>query len=326
MEQKDALINLEVELRNICETKVGRRQLITYAPLLLAGCATTSDRHREGDNTGQATGLTVAQEQQMTREYMPKMLKEYPPTKNEYAQTYIKNLGRKIATENKLEGAPYNYNFTLVDAKMVNAFALPAGEIFVTTPLLRMAKTEAELAGVVGHEIGHVKARHSAERIAKAKRETTKSILFGAIGAVAGGAAGYALGKKLCKKDDKECIRRIALYGGLAGAGGGLLIQKFAFMANSREDEMEADRVGFKTAMNSGFHSGYVGNFYSSLLEMEKKHKKGGNKIMAAFSDALSTHPPSEERVAQQREMSRQFAGRGKIISRPEFKKAKKLV
>lgn len=327
MDQNTALNLLEKDLKQICSTPMGRRSFLTALPVLAAGCASgEKTRYREGDNSGQATSMTVADEKRMTQEYLPQMAKEYPRSKNSYAQGYISNLGRKIAAGSGLEGKPYNYNFALVDAKMVNAFALPAGTIFVTTPLLKTAKSEAELAGVIGHEIGHVQARHTAERIEKAKREQKKGWILAGVGAVLGGAGGYALGKALCKKEDKECLARIAMYGAAAGGAGGLLIQKFAFMANSREDEMEADRIGFKTAMKAGFHSQYVGNFYSELLKMEQAHKRGQNKLMAAFSDALSTHPPSRERVAQQRELSREFAGRGGVISSREFKKVKRLV
>ena len=310
MEQSKALKLMEKDLRKVCSTPLGRRAFMSALPVLVAGCASSEKtRYREGDNSGQATDMTVADEKRMTQEYLPQMYKEYPRSKNSYAQSYISNLGRKIASGNGLEGNPYNYNFILVDAKMINAFALPAGTVFVTTPLLKMAKTEAELAGVVGHEIGHVQARHTAERMDKAKQQQKKTLLYGAIGGLLGGAGGYALGKFLCKKEDKDCLRRVAMYGAMAGGAGGLLIQKFAFMANSREDEMEADRIGFKTAMKAGFHSGYVGNFYAELLKMEEAHKKGQNKMMASFADAMSTHPPSRERVAQQRALSREFSG-----------------
>lgn len=318
---------MEKDLSKLCSTSLGRRAFISALPILVAGCASSDkSRYREGDNAGQGTAMTVADEKRMTSEYLPQMTKEYPRTKNQYAQSYIQNLGKKIASGSGLEGKPYNYNFTLVDAKMVNAFALPAGTVFVTTPLLKMAKSEAELAGVVGHEIGHVQARHTAERMDKAKKEQKKSLLYGAIGGLLGGAGGFALGKALCRKEDRDCLKRVAMYGAVAGGAGGLLIQKFAFMANSREDEMEADRIGFKTAMRSGFHSQYVGNFYSELLKMEESHKRGQNKIMASFTDALSTHPPSRERVQQQLELSREFSGQGGTISSREFKKVQQLV
>lgn len=324
--QDKNLVQLQKDLNQICSTPVGRRAFLYSLPVILAGCSSTpTHRHREGDNSGQHTHISVADEQAMSREYMPQMLKEYPRTRNSYAQKYIQNLGANIAESSGLEGKPYHYNFTVVDAKMVNAFALPAGEVFVTVPLIKMAQSEAELAGVVGHEIGHIKARHTAERIAKAKKDQTKGLLLGLGGAILGGAAGYALGRKLCKKEDRECLRRISLYGAAAGGAGGLLIQKFAFMANSREDEMEADRIGFKSALTAGFHAGYVGNFYSRLLAMEKKSSRGNGKVMGAFADALSTHPPSEQRVAQQRELSREFSGRGNVISSREFKRLKRI-
>ncbi len=326
MDQKIILNKMNQDLSALCSTSLGRRAFLSALPILIASCSSSEkSRYREGDNKGQDTALSVADEKKMTQEYLPQMMKEYPPVKNSYAQGYISNLGHKIASANGLNGNPYQYQFTLVDAKMVNAFALPAGQVFVTTPLLKMAKTEAELAGVVGHEIGHVQARHTAERMNKAKSEQKKSLIYGAIGGLIGGAGGFFLGKKLCREDDRDCLQRVAAYGALAGGAGGLLIQKFKFMANSREDEMEADRIGFKTAMKAGFHSGYVGNFYAELLKMEEQHKSGQNRVMASFTDALSTHPPSRQRVAQQQELSREFSGSAGIISSREFKKAQSL-
>ena len=86
-----------------------------------------------------------------------------------------------------------------------------------------------------------------------------------------GGAAGFGLGRMLCRKDDRDCLMRIAKYGALAGGAGGMLISKFGFMANSREDEMEADRIGFNIAYKAGYHKDYVGKFYERLLQMEKQ-------------------------------------------------------
>lgn len=323
-----ALEKLEVELKSLISTPHGRRAFLASLPFLLASCSSKSKhRSREGDNTGQQAALTVEEERRLTQEALPEMRKEYPPYPNDEAQRYLSNLGMKVAKSNGLEGNPYNYNFTLVKADFVNAFALPAGTVMVTTPLLAMAENEAELAGVIGHEIGHVKSRHTAERMHAAKSETTKSILFGAAGAVLGGAAGFGLGKLLCSKGDRDCVQRAALYGGIAGVGGGLLIQKFAFMANSREDEMEADRIGFRTSVNAGYDKVAAGSFYSKLLEMEKQHKQGGADILRPFADAMSTHPPSEERVQQMQQMASSEPSNPKaIVSTPEFEKIKRAV
>lgn len=321
------LTQLKKDLIQLNSTDAGRRAFLKAAPLLLAGCASgEKTRYREGDNTGQETTLTVADERRMTQEYMPKMEKEYPRHKNERAQRYITSLGNQIVAANNLGGKPYQYNFRVCEAKMVNAFALPAGTVFVTAPLIKLAKSEAELAGVVGHEIGHIQARHTAERMDAAKKAETKSMLYGIGGAILGGAAGFALGKAVCKKEDKECLKRVALYGAAAGGAGGLLIQKFAFMANSREDEMEADRIGFKTSLNSGFHKDHIGLFYNRLLEMEKQNRGKQNAVMRTFADAMSTHPPSEQRVAQMREMAASSRNVGTKVSSNEFKKIQKLL
>lgn len=327
MEQNEALSKLEIELNQLISTKSGRRAFLLSLPVLLAACASKSQhRMREGDNSGQVAALTPDEERKLTQEALPEMKKEYPPHSNPEVQRYISSIGDRLVAANNLDRNPYRYNFTVVDAKMVNAFALPAGTIFVTAPLIKMAKSEAELAGVIGHEIGHVKARHTAERMAQAKKEQDKSLLFGAAGAILGGAAGFGLGKLMCKKQDRECMARAALYGAGAGAAGGLLIQKFAFMANSREDEMEADRIGFRVANNAGYDKDHVGLFYERLLEMEKEYKKNQNKLLASFTDAMSTHPPSQERVVQMRQMAGEGDARKGSISSKGFERIQSLL
>lgn len=322
-------LKLYKNLRQITSSPQGRRIFLQSLPLLLAGCATNVQRHRqrEGDNTGQETSVSVQDERRMSKEYIPKLLKEYPLVKNSYVQGHINHIGQRIVDQNSLRGKPYHYTFQVVDSKMVNAFALPGGPVYVTRPLILMANSEAELAGVVGHEIGHIKARHTAERIHKAEKEKSSSLLLGLGGVLIGGAAGFGLGKLLCKKQDKECLRRISLYGAAAGAAGGLLIQKFAFMAHGREDEMEADRIGFKTSMNANYHPQYIGKFYEKLLNIEKKHKgKSQNKLTSLFADALSTHPPTDQRVRQMNSLEREFSGKAGTISTNSFKKMQSIL
>jgi len=326
MDKRQALQAMENELRQLFKTPTGRRAFLMSMPFLLQSCASNGKgRFREGDNTGQASELTVADEQQMTKEYLPKMAKEYPTYQNQQVQRYISSLGQKIVNANGLHNKPYQYNFTVVDSKNVNAFALPAGTVFVTAPLIKMADSEAELAGVVGHEIGHITARHTAERLTKAKKDSKQSWIFGLGGAIVGGAAGFGLGRLLCSKQDRECLARAATYGVAAGAGGGLLIQKFGFMANSREDEMEADRIGFRTAYQAGYNGDHVGQFYSKLLKMEGQAKQG-DSLVKPLVDAMSTHPPSKERVTQMNEMASQANSQNKIVNTNEFDKIKRII
>lgn len=327
MTQQEALIALEKSLKDMNSTPMGRRLFLASSSLLLAACA-TQDNHRlrEGDNAGQNTEMSVEDEMKMTAEVLPTMKKDYPPLQNADVQNYIKGLGHKIVKANNLVGNPYNYSFTAVDIGMVNAFALPAGTVFVTAPLIAMADTEAELAGVIGHEVGHIKARHTAERMEAAKKAEGKTAWYAGGGALLGAALGYGASKILCKPEDKECLQKSVMYGAGAGAAGGLLIQKYKFMANSREDEMEADRIGFRTSVNANYNKDQAGLFYEKLLKMEQSRGQGGNDILRSLSDAMSTHPPSAERVQQMKQMAQSESNKANAItSTKEFDRIKKI-
>lgn len=300
LSQEKATEALDLLLMEWTSTAVGRRQFLASMSLLLASCATPEKtRYREGDNSGQATSLSVDDEKKMTSQVLPQMRKDYPALRNPEMQKYISDLGYKVVRASQLEGNPYQYNFTVVDVPMVNAFALPAGTIFVTTPLIAMADTEAELAGVIGHEVGHVKARHTAERMDVAKREQSQSWKYALGGGLLGGLLGYGLGRIACKPNDNKCLEQATQLGAAAGAGGGLLIQKYGFMQNSQEDEMEADRIGFKTAVQAGYDKDAVGLFYAKLLKMEESSKGKAPEVLRSLQDAMSTHPPSQKRVDQ---------------------------
>jgi len=300
--------------------------LILFFLVATVSCAPTdASRYREGSNVGQVTNLTVQDEQRLTKEALPKILKDYPAAKNHELQKYVSDLGMKIVRANKLEGNPYHYTFTVVDVADINAFAMPAGAVFVTTPLIAMASNEAELAGVISHEIGHVVARHAAERMYAMEKAQNKTWMYAAGGVAVGAIVGYGLGRLICDEGDSACHAKAALLGGAAGAGGGILAQKYTFLVNSREDEMEADRIGFKFAVAAGYDKEQVGKFYEKLLEMEKSGNKSGGTIVRNLSDALSTHPPSEERVKQMNELAAQSPARKAIMNTAEFNRAKQI-
>lgn len=292
--------------------------------VLTIACAPAGSRYREGSNVGQEAALTPQEEKRLTEEALPKMIKDYPAAKNTELQKYVSNLGMKIVRVNKLEGNPYHYAFTVVDVDDVNAFAMPAGTIFVTAPLIALASNEAELAGVISHEIGHVVARHTAERMYAMEKAQNKTWMYAAGGAAVGAAAGLGVGALLCEKGDKACLAKAAAIGGAVGVGGGLLAQKYSFLVNSREDEMEADRIGFRLAVAAGYDKDQVGKFYEKLLEMEKS-AKGDDGLMKRFSDAMSTHPPSEERVRQMKDLAAKSPETKATTNTPGFTRAKQI-
>lgn len=299
--------------------------IILSLSIIISCAPSNSSRYREGSNVGQETGVTIEDEQRLTKEALPKMLKDYPPVKSQELQKYVSELGTKIIRANKLEGNPYHYTFTVVDVVDVNAFAMPAGTIFVTAPLIAMASSEAELAGVISHEIGHVVARHSAERMYAMEKAQNKTWIYATGGTVVGAVVGYGLGKVLCAEGDTACQVKAAAIGGIVGAGGGLLAQKYTFLVNSREDEMEADRIGFRYAVTAGYDKDQVGKFYEKLLETEKKANKGGGSVIKSLSDAMSTHPPGEERVKQMNELAAKSPERKAITNTADFNRAKQI-
>jgi predicted Zn-dependent protease len=297
--------------------------LLLLSSLIISCAPATSSRYREGSNVGQETPMTVQDELRLTEEALPKMLKDYPPAKNEELQKYVSSIGMKIVKANNLEGNPYQYDFTVVDVATVNAFAMPAGKIFVTVPLMAMASNEAELAGVISHEIGHVVARHAAERMYAMEKDQNKTWLLVGGGGIVGAAAGIGLGMLLCADGDIACMTKAALIGGALGAGGGLLVQRYTFLVNSREDEMEADRIGFKYAVGAGYDKDQVGKFYEKLLETERNARNSGNAVLSSLSDAMSTHPPSEERVKQMKELALNSIAKKGLVNTPDFNRAK---
>lgn len=312
--RNDHLSQFDQLLSSMMRSTASRREFLAAVPFLLSACASSGNRLREGDNRGQETELTVDDERRMAKETLVEMKKDYPPVKDADLQNYVAGLGRRLVVANGLEARPYNYSFTLVDVGYVNAFALPAGTIFITAPLVAMAETEAELAGVVGHEIGHIVSRHTAERI-EAEKKSTSGWLYGLGGGVLGGVAGFGLGKLVCPPNDAACVGKAAAMGAAAGVGGGLLVKKYKFMANSREDEMEADRIGFRTSVKAGYNPVHVGDFYNKLQKMEEAKNRGGTPMMASLADALSTHPPSAERVQQMRALTAEAPARPKAVT-----------
>jgi len=88
---------------------------------------------------------------------------------------------------------------------------------------------------------------------------------------------------------------------------------------------MEADRIGFKYAFGAGYDKDQIGKFYEKLLETEKNASKSGNAVVKSLSDAMSTHPPSEERVKQMNELAANSPATKGLVNTPDFNRAKQV-
>jgi len=173
---------------------------------------------------------------------------------------YVSKLGLSLAAKTQRPGLPYR--FAVLDSPVVNAFAVPGGSVYVTRGILALMSSEAELAAVLGHELGHVNARHSVRRMSQQ--------MLAQIGLVAGSVIS----------------EKFAEYAGLAGAGLQVLFLKY-----SRDDERQADALGVDYSRLTGFNPADMAVTFAAL---EKMGDLSGGRSLPGF---LSTHPLSSERI-----------------------------
>jgi predicted Zn-dependent protease len=179
-------------------------------------------------------------------------------------QEYVSRIGLALAAKSERPDLPWQ--FQVVDDPSPNAFALPGGFIFVTRGMLTLMTSEAELAGVLGHEIGHVTARHSVNQISKQQLAQI----------------GLGLGGIL--------FPTVQELSPAIGSGLGLLFLKYG-----RDDEREADELGFSYAAAGGYDVSEFGDVFEALGRMSDGQA-------GALPNWLSSHPTSEERVRTARE------------------------
>jgi len=184
---------------------------------------------------------------------------------------YVREVGARVAAHSPLKSV--DYMFAVVDMPEPNAFALPGGYVFVSRGLLAVTNSEDELAGILGHEIGHVAARHAVQRISRA---APIGIVTG-IGAFTTGIVSPMLGD---------------LVGGVGSAVNTAVLAPYG-----REQEREADRVGVELSAKAGWDPGALASSLHTL-ELEDALSRKDTARTSAF---FATHPPLPERVSELR-------------------------
>ncbi|MEM1278406.1 MAG: M48 family metalloprotease, partial [Pseudomonadota bacterium] len=149
----------------------------TLTALSLAGCQTTGS---SANTVPQTVSQRTSSDQRLGDQYHPQIMAQYGGAyDNQRLAGYVNEIGRKLAAVSEQPQA--RWTFTVLDTPIVNAFALPGGYIYVTRGLVALADDEAELAGVIGHEIGHVTAGHSGLRQDRGQMASI-GLLLGAVG------------------------------------------------------------------------------------------------------------------------------------------------
>ncbi|HSQ59441.1 MAG TPA: M48 family metalloprotease [Acidobacteriota bacterium] len=197
--------------------------------------------------------VSTGREVQMGREADPAILSEYGLYADQATQRYVDSVGQKLARVSHLP--QLEWHFRVLDSPVVNAFALPGGYIYITRGIMAYVNSEAQLAGILGHEIGHVTARHSAQQI-------TQQQIAG-IGLLAGAIF----------------VDAFRPYSGLAQQGLGLLFLKYG-----RDHETQADELGLDYALKAGYDPRAIPATYATL-------KRISERTGSTLPNFLSTHP-----------------------------------
>ncbi len=217
--------------------------------------------------TNPATGqkefslMSEAQEVQLGREMDPQIKQEMGVYDDAELQRYVSSVGMRLAKASERPNLPWQ--FTVVDEPAVNAFALPGGYIYVTRGILAFLNDEEQLAGVLGHEIGHVTARHSAQQYTKAT------------------SAGVGLTLLSIFVPEARPLQ------GLVETAFGVL-----FMKHGRDDELQADRLGIEYTAKTGWDPRGVAGMLRTLQRLDEA--SGSRRGVPNF---LSTHPAPADRV-----------------------------
>jgi len=245
----------------------GRARFILAAVIALVALISYFGNTSVNPVTGekQRVAMTPEQEVAIGLKAAPQMAAQMGGlSQNPKARELVQRVGARLVRESFAGKSAYKFSFhVLADRRTVNAFALPGGPIFITEGLLGRLRTEGELAGVLGHEIGHVIARHASERLAK------QQLTQGLISAVVVGSGDYTSAQ-------------------IAQLAGSMINMKYG-----RDDELESDALGVRIA----FEAGYDPRAMAGVMEILAKASSGSQQ-----PEFASTHPAPENRQARIRE------------------------
>jgi len=220
-----------------------------------------------------ATAMSQAERAQGAKAH-PELLAEFGGLYDGPQAAYVASVGRRVAVQSSLSSQQNDFTISLLNSSVNNAFAIPGGYVYVTRQLMALMNDEAELAGVLGHEVGHVAAQHSNKRQSAAARNSILGVLGQVlVGAVAGDSG---LGQLLQKG---------------IGTGSQLLTLKF-----SRTQEYEADDLGIRYLASAGYDPRALSSMLASLAAQNTLDSKTQGQT-SGVPEWASTHPDPASRV-----------------------------
>lgn len=251
---------------------------------MLSGCTNNPTTGRSQFNM-----LSRSQEIAIGEEAKGQLTAEYGgAVSDEQLQAYVREVGSKLAAQTEGDAPSLPWEFTLLDSDVVNAFALPGGKTFISRGLASKFNSEAELAFVMGHEVGHVTARHQNEQISRRIAATLV-------------VAGVAIA---ANESDNDVVK--LGVPAVVGAGSGLYLLRFG-----RNQELEADALGMRYMTRVGYNPVAARDAMNVLRELASSESRP--------PELLSTHPYPENRLEEiNRRLREQYAAQ---IKDPSYRK-----
>jgi predicted Zn-dependent protease len=264
--------------------------LALAAALALSACATSTVTNPVSGRE-ERTVMDERTELAQGREAHQQVLAEYGVVADPRLQAYVNEIGQRLARQS--HRAELQWTFSVLDSPQVNAFALPGGYVYVTRGLMAYMDSEADLAGVIGHEIGHVTARHGAQRATRQQRAGAGVLAATVLGVLleAGGVRGAA--------DAAQQVSSGVAAGSIA--------------SYSREQELQADELGAEYLARVGFNPQNMVDVIGVLRDQERfaaDNAREQGRAVAPGPSWLASHPSNEQRLAQIRRVAQNYSGR----------------
>jgi predicted Zn-dependent protease len=261
---------------------------LLFAAALLAGCGTSM----VNPVTGRAERSVMSEQAEIAEgaKAHQQVLQEYGVVQDARLQTYVNDLGQRLAKLSHRD--QLQWHFTVLDSSEINAFALPGGYVYVTRGIMAYLQTEAELAGVMGHEIGHVTARHGAQRATRQQDAGLGVLAASVLGMVLESQGVTGAGRLATDVSQTAAAGYVASYG--------------------REQELQADGLGAEYLARNAFDPRNMVKVIGTLKDQERfaaDQARTAGKTAPAKNSWLASHPSNDQRLEQISQLAAQYQG-----------------
>ncbi|HEY9092070.1 M48 family metalloprotease [Parasphingorhabdus sp.] len=277
--------------------RISRTYLSTIALLSLVACGPGGVESASSSAAqGEPRAITEEEKRQGAQAH-PQFLQEFGGAYTGPQSAYVVQVGQNIAMQSGLGNARSDFTVTLLNSPVHNAFAIPGGYVYLTRQLMALMNDEAEMAGVLGHEVGHVAARHSEKR----QQTATRNTLLGVLGQI---GAAVLLGDSALGKLGQEIF----------GTGSQLLTLQY-----SRSQEYEADDLGIRYLASAGYDPDALSTMLASLAAQTAIDARVAGRDARSVPEWASTHPNPAERVTRAATNAQKLGTAGGMHNRDTF-------